>query len=710
MLLRSVLWFVGALVACNSPAPAPPPAPVVDEAPEIVEVAPGEKPVRELRVDQSDLDGIEKVGVLRVLVMGEAEVVLPRDGESSATDRELAALFAQHLGLAVETVPVERYEDLIPMLLEGKGDLVASRMAQTESRKQRVTFSRPTSVVSEHVIGKKGAATNPRDPAALATATVTVRPSSSYRESLDALAAGPAKGVTIAAASEDTDTETLVHRVGTGEIALTVCDSDLFDHIAAYNPDVEALFPIATGRQIGWAMRPGNPRLAAAADAFLVSWAMTTHAQKHETGDLSAIRKRGSLRVLTRNNATSDVLDRGTQSGFDYEIMKRFATENGLRLDVIVPPEADDLVPWLLEGKGDVIAAQLAVTPARADKIAFSTPYLQVDQVVVQRAGEAPIASAAGLAGKTVAVRESSSYRATLDGLASTVQGITVQHVPEDTETELILQAVGRGELPMTVADSNLVAVEQHNGTPIQATAKLVEQQPVAFGLRKENAQLRALLDEWLGKSVGTVTFNVIRKRYFENGDTIAKGHQDTRATGQISPYDALIRTRSKQYGIDWRLMAAQAYQESRFDPAARSGSGALGLFQVLPTTGREMGFTDLADPDQGIHAGVQYVAKLIERFEPTLPFKQRVRFALASYNTGKGHVDDARRLAKDMGLNPDKWFGNVEKALLLLQDPKYHRRARYGYCRAQEPVNYVSEIQSRYENYLTVVRELGDE
>jgi membrane-bound lytic murein transglycosylase F len=457
-------------------------------------------------------------------------------------------------------------------------------------------------------------------------------------------------------------------------------------------------------------MRPDNKRLAAAADAFLMSWAMTTHAQKHDTGDLEAIRKRGSLRVLTRNNATSYFLNRGTQSGFDYELMKRFATENGLRLDVIVPPEADDLLPWLLEGKGDVIAAQLAVTPARAEKVAFSDPYLFVDQVVVQKAGEAPIASPAELKGRTVVVRKSSSYRTTLDGLQASAGPFTIRDAPEEQETEQILGALGRGEVPLTVADSNLVAVEQLHGTPIQPTLKLVERQPVAFATRKESAELQKLLDDWVAKNVGTVTYNVIRMRYFENAQMIEQSHQDTRATGHISAFDDLIRARSKQYGIDWRLMASQAYQESRFDPNAKSGSGALGLFQVLPTTGGEMGFDDLTNPDQGVHAGVQYMAKLIDRFEPTLPFKQRVRFALASYNTGKGHVDDARRLAKDMGLNPDKWFGNVEKALLLLQEPKYSRKARYGYCRAQEPVNYVSEIQSRYENYLTVVKELGED
>jgi membrane-bound lytic murein transglycosylase F len=657
-------------------------------------------------VDTGDLDAVQKSGELRVLVMGEGEVLLPRDGASSATDRELAALFAQSLGLKVVPIPVDRYEDLIPALLAGKGDLIASRMAATASRQALVAFSRPTAVVDELLVGRKGAA-NPKSPAELAGKTVTVRKSSSYRESLDALAASDAKGVVAADAPEDRDTEALVHDVGTGAIALTMCDSDLLDHILAYDDQVEALFPVATGRQIGWAMRPTNPALKAAADAFLVSWAMTTHAQKRSTGDLDQIAKRGSLRVLTRNNATSYFLNQGTQSGFDYELMKRFATEHGLRLDIVVPPDADQLVPWLLEGKGDVIAAQLAITPERAEKVAFSDPYLTVDEVLVQRADEDPIGVPADLKGRTIAVRKSSSYRRTLDALQPTAGPFTVQDVPEDLDTEQIIAKVASGELPMTLADSNLAQVEVAWGTAVQLTAKLVEREPVGYAVRKDNPALLAALNDWVEATVGTVDYNVIRKRYFEDPRMIGVSHADTRVTGEISPYDELIRRHARDYGLDWRLMASQAYQESRFDPHAKSWVGAVGLFQVMPATGRELGFSDLTDPEQGIHAGIRYLSRLIEQFDKRLPFKQRVRFALAAYNVGKGHVDDARRLAGEFGMDPDKWFGNVEQAMLKLQEQPYARRARYGYCRGQEPVHYVSEIQSRYENYLTVVKDL---
>jgi len=173
---------------------------------------------------------------------------------------------------------------------------------------------------------------------------------------------------------------------------------------------------------------------------------------------------------------------------------------------------------------------------------------------------------------------------------------------------------------------------------------------------------------------------------------------------GRLSPYDEILKKHSKRYGLDWRLMAAQAYQESLFDPEAESWAGAKGLFQLLPSTGLELGFEDLGDPEAGIQAGVRYMHQILARLEPRVPLKHRLRFALAAYNAGFGHLQDARRLAAEESLDPDKWFGHTEKAMLLLSQPRYYQRARYGYVRGSETVRYVSEIQNRYDHYVTLV------
>lgn len=708
------------LTACHDDKPGTPPghgapsdtARAPEDDRDVVEVRGSGAPLRELVKDTGDLDAIQKRGALRVLVYGDGEVVLPRAGASTATDRELAAAFARKLGVRLEPIHVDAFKDLVPMLLDGSGDLIAARFTETEERRKSVAFSRPTTVVRELLVHKEGDAAAPGDIAGLAGKTVHVRKSSSYRETLDKLTAPGPKGepaaikdLTIVDAPEDQETEQLVQQVALGKIPYTVCDSDLFEHIKAYTPGVEATLVLKEGRQIGFGLRPTNPQLKAAADSFLVSRALTGHAREFSKGDLDEMKKRGSIRVLTRNNAVSYFLYKGTQQGFDYELMKLFAKENGLRLDVIVPPDASDLIPWLLQGKGDVIAAQMTVTDARREKVAFSEPYAFADEVLIQKAGAPPIANPSELKGQAVHVRRSSSYRSTLEKL----DGVTIVDAPEDKETEQLIAMVGRGEIPLTVADSGIAAVELAYRNDVQATLELKTEQPIAYAARPDSTALMTALNAFVKKHYRGLEYNVLKKQYFESKRTIDTAHTaDTRATGSISAYDEIIKKRSQEYGLDWRLMASQAYQESRFDPKARSWVGAKGLFQVMPATGKEMGFVDLEDPEQGAHAGVKYMHRLIGQFEPTLPFKQRVRFSLAAYNAGKGHVDDARRLAAEMGLDPNRWFGNVEKAMLRLQDPKVAKRMRHGYCRGEEPVKYVSEIQSRYDNYLTVVKDLG--
>ncbi len=173
------------------------------------------------------------------------------------------------------------------------------------------------------------------------------------------------------------------------------------------------------------------------------------------------------------------------------------------------------------------------------------------------------------------------------------------------------------------------------------------------------------------------------------------------KGSAPLSPYDALFQRYGARYGLDWRLLASVAYEESRFDPRARSYAGARGLFQVMPATGKQLGFDDLEDPEQGIHAGVLYLHQQLGRFEPSLPPTERLAFALAAYNAGFGHVDDARKLASQLGWDPDRWEGNVERALLLLEQPRHFRRARHGFVRGWEPARYVAQVQQHYHRSL---------
>ena len=211
------------------------------------------------------------------------------------------------------------------------------------------------------------------------------------------------------------------------------------------------------------------------------------------------------------------------------------------------------------------------------------------------------------------------------------------------------------------MADSHILQVEKTYGVAVEAGPNLAEdapddgaKKPIAFAVRPKAVQLRARLDDFVQKHYRGLKYNILRKRYFEDPRRI-RAQKEARVdrTGRISRYDELIKKYSQRYGFDWRLMAAQAFVESGFDASARSWVGALGLFQVMPNTGKSLGLADLMRPEVGIHAGIKYMSRLISRFDPELPFAERVWLALAAYNVGLGHVNDARRLARGEGLGP---------------------------------------------------------
>ncbi|WP_241759421.1 transporter substrate-binding domain-containing protein [Pyxidicoccus parkwayensis] len=733
----SARWLLAAallvtVTACkreaDEPPPAPPAKPIVveeDDPPFPEELlarseaptpaaAPAEPTPPPEPPFTGDLAELRKRGTLRVLVDGSEEEALPRQGMPQEQDRAWLERFAEKHGMRVELIPVASFDQLIPMLREGRGDLIAADLTVTPERAKEIAFTRPLARVNEVVVGKRGAQGLPHKPEELAGRTVHVRASSTFAATLKELAKEKAPGLVIEAVPETLDPEELAWQVSRGERPLTVVDSHLLTAMEAYNPDVEGLFPIAEGRQLAWAVRLENPALRAALDAFLIERALTEGRDQRVTVDLDGIRKRGVLRVLTRNSPVTYFLHRGEQAGFDYQMAKLAAEALKVRLEVVVPPTYEELLAWLKEGRGDVIAAALTATEERAKQVAFSMPYLYVDEVLVQKAGAGKPASLDALKGQAIHLRKSSSHFANLSALAAQ-HGFTLVEEPEDMDTETLIDRVARGEIPYTVTDSHILAAERVYRDDVEAAMTLPGQGTpagkdghygIAFAVRKESPKLKAFLDGFVKKTYRGVEYNVARRRYFEGHRDEAPATVETAlGAGEISPYDPLVQTYSARYGLDWRLMVAQMFQESRFNPKARSWVGAQGLFQVMPATGRELGFVKLEDPDQGIHAGVKYMHQLIGRIAPEIPFKQRLRFALAAYNAGLGHVLDARRIALEQGLDANRWFGNVEKAMLMLEKPKYYRRARHGFCRGTEPVKYVSEIQTRYGNYTEVVQ-----
>lgn len=681
-----------------------------------------------------DLAQIRARGYLRVIVPGSGDEFLPRSGMPASYDKDLALELGARLGVEIRFVLVDSYDRLFPALLEGEGDVIAAQLTSTPERAAMVAFSKPTMTSAQIVVGRKGVEGLPRGPKELAGREVHVRASSAYARTLRTLAETEAPGLRLVDAPETLKTDELVEEVARGKRPLTVVDQHMLRAIQGYDPEVEALFPIASDLPISWALRKDNPELEAAVDGFLFEKALTKHTREVFDGDLEGIKERRVLRVLTRNNAISYFLHRGEQFGFDYELAKMFASELGVRLEMVVPPSRDLLIPWLVEGRGDLIAASLSPSPDRAELVAFTRPYMTVEQLLVRRKGKLrELRSPADLKGHVIHVRRSSVYWRTLEELRPAV-GLELVEAPEELETEELIAQVAEGKIPLTVADSHILdavrvihpkvepvfSLEHARarlsppagapGAPPDApgatagaeTGEEAEKTPVAFAVRKSSPELHRTLDDFVRRRYRGLEYNMLKKRYFENRAKLLVAQKEGAATsGRLSPYDGLIKKYAKKYGFDWRLLAAQAFQESRFDPKAESWVGAKGLFQVMPRTAAELGFRDVTQPEQGIEAGAKYMGRLLAMFDEKLELRQRVRFALASYNVGPGHVHDARRLARELGLDPNRWFHNVEKAMLLLEKPNYAAKAKSGYCRGSEAVNYVSRIQSSFDAYV---------
>ena len=426
---------------------------------------------------------------------------------------------------------------------------------------------------------------------------------------------------------------------------------------------------------------------------------------------LEEIVKSGYIRVLTRNNDTSFFIYRGHRMGFDYELGKKLAQHLNIRVDMIITGSWPEMFQALLKGEGDAIAAEVTVTPAREKQVLFAEPWGKTREVIVYKDGAPRITTLDDLAGKEIHVRKGSTYFESLQRLSDAFKAagkkeLLIKWVPEDWETDTVLQAVSRGEILYTVADSVLADVHTASFENLRIGPAISEERDLAWAVRPGDVKLRNAIDEVFRELRRKPDFNILKRKYFEAQRGLKTERSDktyASETGTLSAYDPIVRKYSEQHAFDWRLVAAQIYQESHFDPTRKSWVGAQGLFQIMPATARGLGILDATDPEQSIRGGLKYMQQLSDHYKDVPDAIERYRFALAAYNSGFGHVDDARKLARGDGKDAAKW-SQVATYLLKLGDHKYAARARFGYCRGTEPVEYVRHIDERYTGYAQLV------
>jgi membrane-bound lytic murein transglycosylase F len=459
-------------------------------------------------------------------------------------------------------------------------------------------------------------------------------------------------------------------------------------------------------------MSPSLQTVALAVVALLVGipgFAEEIPAEFTSSDALEAIQGRGVLRLITKNSPNTYFLYRGEQMGFEYDLAKGLADEIGVGLEVVVPPAEVDPVDWLLDGEGDLVGASLTAHDVAMPGVAFSDPYKRVSRVVVVRDDGPSIRNPEGLVGQTVSVAGGSRHYWLLRSLELRLAGlIDIQELPGDRETELILADLSAGEIDVTVAETDVALLAMSFHGNLKIACEVESPQPVRWAVRSESESLLAEANQFLEDIRGTFFFNHIKRRYYDGGDEYRRFRESVFVTwksGRLSRYDDSIRKHADALGVDWILIAALIYEESSFNPAAKSRAGARGLLQIMPRTASSLGIADPHDPDQGIFAGIRHLMDQCEMFRDIPCNSDRLRFALASYNVGAGHVRDAQRLAVEMGRDPDRWDA-VAEALGMLSRREFYERARYGFCRGNDAVRYVEEVLQRWEIYSDYLRE----
>ncbi|MGB0934028.1 MAG: transporter substrate-binding domain-containing protein [Lishizhenia sp.] len=436
-----------------------------------------------------------------------------------------------------------------------------------------------------------------------------------------------------------------------------------------------------------------------------------------DSRDLPSILKKGKLTVLAENSAASYFIYRGKKMGLEYELLKEYAEHLGVQLEIKMVANIDDLSFLLNQGKGDLISCNLTITKERSKIFAFSKPYLRSSQVLVQRKPSnwrskkkkewknEVITDPLALIHKTIHVWKNSSYYDRLAHLQEELgDTIYIKGVPGTIIPEDLIEQVAEGIIDYTVTDENVAKINQRFYDNLDVDLELSVKQQIAFAMRKESPLLLKSFNTWLEGFMKTSTFRYIKHKYLNLEQFSAKSKDEFSTLGgkRISKFDKSIKKIAKEYNWDWRLLAALVYQESKFKTGEISWAGAYGLMQFMPGTGPSYGVFPDSPPDIQIRGGMKKLHKNYKDWDKIPDSIQRIKFTLATYNAGAGHVFDAQRLAEKYGDDPTIWDNHVEKYILDLSKPKYYRDncVRNGYMRGRETYNYVREIFSRFAEY----------
>ncbi len=437
---------------------------------------------------------------------------------------------------------------------------------------------------------------------------------------------------------------------------------------------------------------------------------------------LDTILSTGKLIALTNYSSTDYFVYRGQPMGYQYNLVSRFADFLQVDLEMRIEKDLIKSFQFLDSGKVDLMAMGLTETTERKSKLRFTKPIMFTRQVLVQRKPEGfrkmqtrdeieshLLRNPLNLAKKTVYVHRGTVFVNRLKALMNEIAD-TIYIIEDERETEQLIAAVANKEIDYTVADEHVALVDAAFYQNIDAKTFISFPQKIAWAVRSDQKRLADTINYWLDKFYKTLDSRLLYNKYFKNLSSrrrVNKSLYNSYGKGHLSPYDDIIKKAAKRIGWDWRLLASLIYQESEFKPNAISWVGAKGLMQLMPNVMEKYGVDSTSSPEVQIMAGTNYLKSLFRQLPDEITDStERIKFVLAAYNTGMGHILDARRLASKYQKNPNIWTDNVDYFILHLSEKKYYNDpvVRNGYVRGKETYNFVVEICQRFKIYKTLI------
>lgn len=461
--------------------------------------------------------------------------------------------------------------------------------------------------------------------------------------------------------------------------------------------------------------------------AFLLAMSSCTSGGRHEPmtlaksdseSSLDRVLKEGTLEVTTNYNSMNYYIYRGQPMGFQYEMLEQFSSSLGVKLKIRIEENLEKAFEQLAEQKTDLVAMGLTVTGERRKRFDFTEPLLITRQVLVQRLPDnwrrfatrdeleaKLLRSSLELGGKTIHVQEGSIFMKRLEVLAEET-GDSINIIEDKRGVEELVEAVSKGQIEYTVSDEHMALLFSKIYPDIDVRTPLSFEQRLAWALNKESDnELLNEINEWLAVFTSSPEGRALYRKYFEGSGISSSRRSEFHSMtgGKLSSYDDVVRMVAKDIGWDWRLLASLIYQESEFKPDVVSWAGAFGLMQLMPAAMEQLGIDTSASAEEQIHAGGKYLQYLdVQIPETVTDSNERIKFVLAAYNSGIGHVLDARRLAQKYRKDPNVWTENVDFFLRNKSKPAFYNDevVYYGYARGEETYRFVVEINERYEHY----------